>query len=103
MERTILHKYEKLTPSRILRYFVDDGMFRDSHEQKPWTFIIFGRRGPTGKSWLCNGLKLYGFNAYEITESIYPVVTFTDERNHVIENEMNRTIVIILNESLKGE
>lgn len=103
MEYKILLKYGALTPSRILRYFADDGFFRISHDKRPWTFIVFGRRGPTGKTWLCNGLKLCGFNAFEITESTYPLVNFTDDRNHVIENEENRTVVIVLNESLKGE
>lgn len=103
MELNILLKCGSLTPSHILRYFTEDSFFQVANKKEPWTFIILGCGGPTGKTWLCTGLKQYGFRAFEVTESIYTLVDYKDNGNHVIQNDENRTIVIVLNHSLKGE
>lgn len=103
MEQNILNMYGALTPSRILRYFVENAFFQVEHEKLPYTFIILGRGGPTGKTWLCNGLKKYGFRAFELSESITSLVDYSDYKNHVIKNSLDRSIVIILNQFLKGE
>jgi hypothetical protein len=75
-------------------------------ECREYTYIIMGRTGATGKSWLCEGLKMNGFNAIEISESVYPFVCYgksrrtPDENNHIIINETYKYVVIILNEYL---
>lgn len=101
IEQTIINLYGRLSPSRILRYFIENFFFRFEHEKHPYTFIILGRGGPTGKTWSCTGLKAHGFTAFEITESIAGLVDYRDGKNHVIKNDVDKTIVIVLNEPLK--
>lgn len=103
MEQNILNRYGALTPSRILRYFIEDPSFQVEHEKSPYTFIILGRGGPTGKTWLWDGLKKYGFRAFELSESTTRLVDYSDRENHVIKNGLDKSIVIILNQLLKGE
>lgn len=104
-ERHIISRYDVLTPSRILAYFTDeDSFFQVAHKKRPYTFIVIGERGPTGKTWLCNKLREHGFNAFELTESTFDLISYQDEDNHVIGDEFGRTIVIVLNQPLiKGE
>jgi hypothetical protein len=101
IEQRILIKYGALTPSKILHYFIEDDFFLLSHKKRPWTFFVLGKVGPTGKTWLCRGLQEQGFTAFELTESIWPLISYRDEKNHVIKNDENRTITIIMNESLR--
>lgn len=103
MEKTIIAKYGKLTPPRILRYFIEDTLFKTEHEKRPYTFIVIGKVGHTGKTWTTIGLRKYGFNALELSESIYNLVDYRDRKNHVIEDEFERTITIILNETLEDK
>ena len=67
---------------------------------KDWTYIIFGRGGPTGKTHLCAELKRGGYNAIEITEEVYPFLEYRDERNHFLVYEQSKCLVIILNKPL---
>ena len=98
MEQQIINRYGALTPSRILAYFTDKGsFFQVEHEKRPYTFIVLGRGGPTGKTWLRDGLKKHGFAAFEVSGS---ALILNDNRNHVIKNDIDRSIVIILNHSL---
>ena len=100
-ERSIINNYGTLTPSRILAYFADKStFFRVEHKKAPYTFIILGNVGSSGKTWLCNRLKECGFAAFELTESICGLVDYRDNKNHVIENEHDRSIIIVLNNPL---
>jgi hypothetical protein len=101
MERGIINAYGNLNPSNILRYFTGNAVFQMVQEREPYTFIILGRGGPTGKTWLCNGLRKYGFMAFELSESILPLVDYKDNRNHVIRDGVGRSIIIVLNRNLK--
>lgn len=103
MERSIINRYGGLTPSRILRYFIDNPFFLLEHAKQPYTFFILGNNGPTGKTWLCDGLKKHGFLAFELSESVLPFVNYNDCENHVIKDAIGKNIVIILNKPLKGE
>jgi hypothetical protein len=103
IERKILRKYGNLSPSAILRCFTEDAFIQALLEDTPWTFVIIGRNGPTGKSWLCRGLQNRGFTAVELTESICQLVDYRDSHNHVIADYCNKTIVIVLNRSLRDE
>lgn len=98
MEQNIIHTYGSLTPPKILRYFIENCFFQYENGKIPYTFIVLGRCGPTGKTWITTGLKQYGFTAFEIMESIAGLVDYRDGRNHVIKNDIDKTIIIVLNE-----
>ena len=59
------------------------------------TFIICGKGGPTGKSWLCNELKKAGHIAIEISEGINRFVSYDDDRNHMCEMGFNQVVVVL--------
>lgn len=101
INRNIIARYGSLTPSKILRYFIENSIFQIEHQKHPYTFIVLGKSGPTGKTWLTTGLKKYGFVAVELTESIIPFIDYRDDENHVIKNYMDNTIIIILNQPLQ--
>lgn len=85
-----------MSPSRILDIFTNaKGMYQD------YTFIIMGRSGPTGKTWLCNQLRNHGFNAFDISENVYDKVTYRDDDNFYIPDHLYKQIVIILNRDLQ--
>lgn len=85
----------KLSPERIL----EDILLGKFGEPETNTYIILGKSGPTGKTWLWNKLRECGFNAFEITEDILRSnVTFEDDRNHCIVDIDH--VTIILNENL---
>lgn len=68
---------------------------------KDYTFIITGKIGPTGKTWLTNKLRESGYTAIEITDQLYTLVDYTfPDRNAVHFDRINRTAVIVLNISL---
>ena len=85
-----------MSPSKILYTFTNaKGMYQY------YTFIIIGRPGPTGKTWLCEQLRNHGFNAVDISESIYDKVNYNDNDNTYIPDHLCKQIVIILNRDLK--
>lgn len=63
---------------------------------KDRTFIICGKIGPTGKTWLTDALRKAGHNAIEISEGIFDLVRYNDDENH-LRDIGNGTAVIILN------
>jgi hypothetical protein len=65
-----------------------------------YTYIIMGRVGPTGKTWLCNELRRNGHNAIEITAQIYDIVDYHDEYNYFIRDVVNKQVVIVLNKGI---
>jgi hypothetical protein len=85
-----------MSPSKILSIFVNaKGMYQD------YTFIIMGRSGPTGKTWLCNQLRNHGFNAFDISENIYDKVKYQDNNNSYSPDHLDKQIVIVLNRDLQ--
>lgn len=84
-------------PEEILHFFVYNWDNTTAGNRLDDTIIILGRPGPTGKTWLCNKLKEYGFNAIEISEDIYKSVIYTDDDNHMYMNAETRCVTIILN------
>ena len=90
----LLIKFEEdMAPSRILHKIVNDPI----GESKKYTYIILGDGPRTGKTWLCTGLKLNGFNAYEISEDIAGLVTYRDKTNHCIVDDFYKRVTIVLN------
>jgi len=70
---------------------------------KDLTFIILGKSGPTGKTWLCNELRARGLNAIEISEQICSFVgykTYNNE-NYITTIGRDNQVVIVLNKRLK--
>lgn len=91
---TIEHHNE---PDNIFEHIVK-GRIKDAEN---YTYIILGKVGPTGKSRLCEELRNKGFNAFEITESIFNLVEYNDDKNHLIVDPYRKHVVIVLNRSLK--
>lgn len=90
----IFNNNEDLTPNRILRKIVDSN-------NKGYTYIVLGCPGPTGKTWIKKGLKQYGFNVFEISEDVSDLVKYKRSPNRVIVNEIEKTVVVVLNETWK--
>lgn len=104
MEQKIINMCGRLSPSRIFHYFVKSSFFQYENDKDPYTFFILGNPGPTGKTWLCTELRKYGFPAFELSEPVLGLVDYCDQKNHVIEDHVDRNIIIVLNEPLvKGE
>ena len=70
---------------------------------KDYTYIIAGKPGPTGKTWLCQRFILDGYKAVEITQSLMFTCNYLYDHNEYHINPDNRTVVIILNRPLKKE
>jgi hypothetical protein len=81
------------------RSWMDIRRFADSRG-KDWTYVIFGKGGPTGKTYLCNSLRANGYNAIELSEDICGIVECHDNENHYLVYEHNKCLVIILNKRL---
>lgn len=95
-----MREIKNLTPSRILDFVIksqDDPAFNS----KGYTYVILGKSGPTGKTWLCHKLKTYGFNAIEISEDVLPLIEYNDDKNHIALNGVYKTVVIVLNKKYK--
>lgn len=84
-----------MSPSRILRWILEH---KTDEALEDYVYIILGRGGrPTGKTWIYNGLKLHGFKAFEITEGVFDLVDYTDDKNHLIIDDINKYAIIVLN------
>lgn len=80
--------------------------FAGSQGDKSWVYIITGRPGLTGKTFLYEQLKKNGYNAIEISEDIVDLVDYRDSKNHYIVNWEKKQLLIVLNElhyKAKGE
>lgn len=93
--------YKPLTPSVILNLICRE--VKDFSTKR--TYIIMGRGGPTGKSWLCEKLNSMGFKAIELSENIYDLVDYATDQNHY--RICDDVGIIVLNQILpqytKGE
>ena len=70
---------------------------------RSWKFIIMGKSGPTGKTWLHDRLRRHHLPAMELSEDIFDLVNYNDNLNHVIPRYDKRVMVIILNKPLDPE
>lgn len=82
--------------NRILLFIMRDmpGIAND------YTYIILGRPGKTGKTWLCNELRVHGLNTFKISEDICDFVQYKDGENHLLVNDYDKQVTIILNQSI---
>lgn len=77
--------------------------FIRQHCGTDYTYVILGRSGPTGKTWLRNYLVEAGYNAVELSEDIIGLVEYKDDKNHFIVNRMQKMVLIVLNHSIRKE
>lgn len=61
------------------------------------TYIILGRPGPTGKTWLQKKLTEFGYTAIEISEGIAlsNAIEYKDDRSHIIDLPSGTTVIIL--------
>lgn len=85
-----------LTPAKIL-----EGISKLLLNSNEYTYIVLGRVGPTGKTWLCDQLRKLGYSAFEISEDIWGLVSYIDDENHVRIDEYRKVCVIVLNTPIK--
>ena len=78
-----------LTPVRILEHILNSS---NSNEKR---YVITGKPGITGKTWLTNQLLNKGYDAIEISELIYDAVEYKHRGNLIV--EQNNIVLIILN------
>lgn len=81
-----------LDPETILSLVERNPLERNTHK-----FIVLGRTGPTGKTWLTNKLRELGCDVVEISEDIYRFVDYKDFDNHYLAYLDKRLTIIILN------
>ena len=85
----------KITPYGLLHMFTSDDMYKQHF------YVILGRSGPTGKTWLATKLKEFGYNAIELSEGIGELVQYNDDRNHIRFDPIDKTVIIVLNELVR--
>lgn len=79
-----------LTPFEILN------VIKSNELRKKYKYIIMGRIGPTGKTWITQELKRLGLDAVEITENVSGRIFYKYDENFVSWNEENKVCVISL-------
>lgn len=67
-----------------------------------YTYIILGKNGPTGKTYLTNVLTQNGYRAVEITEAVLNMVDYKldDFENHYKFDSYRKVAVVVLNKPL---
>lgn len=73
----------------------------NQYDSDEYRYVILGKNGPTGKSWLCSKLKKDGFDAVELSEQLMDNVYYSGHQNYVKVDELHKTVIIILNKPLE--
>lgn len=77
--------------------------FAGSRAERGWTYIIMGKSGPTGKTFLCDMLKRNNFNAIELSEDVIDLVEYNDNKNHYKVDYARKLLLIVLNKPLPSD
>lgn len=88
----IITKLSKdISTDRILKHILQ------FDSEKVRTYIILGKPGPTGKTWLQKKLEDLGYNAIEISEAmaLSDAIEYKDNNNHIVELPSGTTVVIL--------
>lgn len=85
-----------ITPSELLRKII-----RDPSISRDYTYVVLGKGGPTGKTWLTSALSQGGYRAIEISERITGLVDYLDSDNHCMVDHFHKTVIIVLNRPLQ--
>lgn len=70
---------------------------------REWVYIITGKSGPTGKTFLYEQLKKNGYNAIEISEDMVGLVIYQDTENHYFVDHAKKKLVIVLNKPINPD
>lgn len=74
------------------------------HETHTWnptemTYLVMGKGGPTGKTWLVNQLKEAGYRAIDMTEDAFEfIISRKTSGNYVKVDKSNKVVYISLND-----
>ena len=93
MREVFPNNHTDFTPKEVLRHITHSRELNSDG----YVFVILGKVGPTGKTWLCNELLKRGLEAIEITPSIYQYASYNDDDNHLIVDDERGYAVIVLN------
>lgn len=102
----MIYKIKDLKPSEMV-HLIADNILVNCPDAKDAIYIILGRPGPTGKTWLFNALRTHlGLNnVVEISEdlNVYPDCTInpTNDHNYLTYNQVSNHVVIVLNTPLE--
>ena len=88
-----------LSPAGIRHHIRHSRLLNMNH----YTYLITGKVGPTGKTWLHKQLTALGYSSIEIPQEIYQWSNFHDNRNHFIVDESRNAVLIVLNRPLPME
>lgn len=75
----------------------------DDYEYRDYFFMIAGKNGPTGKTWLWDALTRRGFKAVELCDSLAKhglMHRDVNDRNGYTVDHVNKTVLIVLNKPL---
>ena len=96
----MFEKFVDLTPAQVVHVIRDDILAHYQHAENA-TYVILGRPGPTGKTWLKNALTELGLmNVVEISEDINDArdgVIMYGRGNYFCYNSVTNQAVIVLN------
>lgn len=90
-----MKNFRRATPYDILRHFTENDKFTGGD----YLFLILGKSGPTGKTYLTQKLRERGLQVAELSEGLEPFLK-ADKFNHVIVDDLEKQVVIILNRDL---
>jgi hypothetical protein len=91
-----MRNFRRATPYDILRHFTETN---NKDFTSDYLYLILGKPGPTGKTWLTQKLKEHGCQVSELSEELMPFLN-ADKFNHVIVDDLEKQVVIILNRPL---
>lgn len=89
---------KNLTPNEILKQILKERDMSSISE-----YIILGKSGPTGKTWLWDHLRKNGLNATDLSEQLIGLVKYSDNNNHYIGPILGNKALIVLNRPLEIE
>lgn len=95
--RDVVYFIEKNDSTNLTPEMILEAITKQMLRNKEYEYLILGQVGPTGKTWLCDELRDRGFVAIEITQNIFDLVSFKDEKNHVRLDEFDKLCIIVLN------
>lgn len=90
-----MKNYHGLTSFEIRNHIFS--MIKIIERYKNYTYIVLGKGGPSGKSWITRSLRDNDLHAVEITENLLGFVEYKDDDNHMIWDDYHETCIIILN------
>ena len=85
------------SPARLLDHILKS----PTKFPKDYTYVILGRVGPTGKTWLTKELNNRGYKAFDLTESMYNLIDYPNDSNDYRIDQWQKFVTIVLNRRIK--